>query len=85
MLHSVAGRTFIARTPSIPAGPYLVIHKLPLTDTDPQRHAKGKSVSVRVLCESQIKEFTLRAANEDTEPVSAQTGPVAAAGTWKAP
>lgn len=48
----------IAVANGIPAGPYVIIRKLPLVGTEPHYHAKSESGTVRAVLESQIADFT---------------------------
>ena len=51
------GQTVIAIATGIPAGPYVIIRKLPLVGSEPHYHARSESGTVRALLESQIAEF----------------------------
>ena len=52
------GQKIVAHAPGVPAGPYVIIRRLPLVGKDPHYHAKSDSGAVRALLESQIREFT---------------------------
>ena len=51
------GQTVVAHAAGVPAGPYVIIRKLPLVGNMPHYHVKSESGAVRALLESEIREL----------------------------